>query len=214
MSRSRMFDDDPLEMDPSPRTTIVGGRPSAPPSDPPPIPTGIQRLLGRAAVDSGFLKSLLARRGDVAASAGVDLTASERAILAAIPASTLERMAVSLPQARADRRAFLYEAAATAVVLLGGGVGGCDRPDERPTATAGISPEELPRPDHRQTALTGGVAPDLPPPSASGKAAPAPSLGPHGSTLPLTPPTSVPPDPRAPRMLSAGVRPDTPRGGS
>jgi len=52
MTRSRMFrDDDPPEgKDPSPRTTIVGGRPPDSPADLPPGPTGIQWLLRLASV--------------------------------------------------------------------------------------------------------------------------------------------------------------------
>jgi len=121
-----------------------------------PVPTGIQVLLRLAALDPAFRRQLTERRGDVAQAAGVELTPSERAILAAIPAAQLDQMAASMPPPPPPRREFLRKTAATAVVLLGGAAmaeplagcvrgHGCDEPspfrqDQQP-ATTGIVPD-------------------------------------------------------------------------
>jgi len=124
MARSRMFgDDEPGDAkNASPRTTIVGGRPPESKAELPPVPTGIQKLLRLASVDESFRRELLERRAGISAAAGVTLTASEAAILAAIPAAQLEQMIGYLPPPPASRRAFLRQTASTAVVLLGGAV--------------------------------------------------------------------------------------------
>ncbi|HEY3354213.1 MAG TPA: hypothetical protein VGQ83_13250 [Polyangia bacterium] len=166
MSRSRMFrnDEPPAEV-PSPRTTIVGGRPPEDGATLPPVPTGLPRLLRLAAVDEKFRGELLARRDAVAAAAGVELTASEQAILRAVPAAQLTGMIAGLPPPTADRRGFLREAAASAVLLLGGAAlsactpSGGARPDVPPV------PDE-PRPRRRDMEAEGGAAPDEPPPRA------------------------------------------------
>lgn len=183
MSRSRMMkDDDPTEgQTPSPRTTIVGGRPPEEGASLPPVPTGIQRLLRLASIDEKFRRQLMARRAAVAEAADVTLTPSEAAVLAAIPARQIEQMAAQMPPPAPPRREFLRQTAATAVVLLGGAalgeaLTGCkkktpetnletpDRPDHREMDTeGGAAPDEPPpRPDHRMEA-PGGAAPDLPP---------------------------------------------------
>jgi hypothetical protein len=163
MSRSRMFDDDASAgPHPSPRTTIVGGRPPEDGAKLPPVPTGIQSLLRLASVDRGFLAELCAHRAEVAPPAGIDLTANERAILGAIPAKDLELMASQLPPPHPDRFAFLREIAAAAVVLLASATLGCQ----------GSSPgcghrHELTdpgaRPTVREMESEGGITPHKPP---------------------------------------------------
>ena len=122
MQRSRSTDDDQPEdgRNTSPRTTIVGGRPPEKNAGLPPVPTGIQKLLRLAEVDAGFRRELLARRAGIASAAGVALTASEAAILDAVPAAQLEAMVGHLPPPPASRRTFLRQTASTAVMLLGG----------------------------------------------------------------------------------------------
>ena len=182
MGRSRMFDhEDPAGgQNPSPRTTIVGGRPPENRSDLPPVPTGIQRLLRLAREDARFRTLFLTQRGEVAAAADIELTASENAILAAVPVRQLEAMIDRVPPPSPDRREFLRQSAASAVVLLGGAtlaeaVSGCGK---QQTATPGPAstttpapgpfaeppPEEEPhRPDHNDMQSEGGAAPDEPP---------------------------------------------------
>ena len=180
MSRSRMFRSDGEGAGPaSPRTTIVGGRPPEAQGGLPPVPIGLERLLRLAAVDPAFGAELIARRVEVAAAAGVDLTRSEAAILAAIPAAQLEAMIARVPPpAPSGRREFLQQAAASAVVALGGAaLASCEkcmptrgiqpdvpppRPDE-PTPTTGIAPD-VPPPRPVEPMPPTGIAPDMPPP--------------------------------------------------
>jgi hypothetical protein len=165
-------DDRPL---PSPRTTIVGGRPPESGDGLPPVPTGIQRLLRLAAVDDDFADELVRRPLEVARTAGVPLTRSEAAILASIPAQQIVAMAAQLPAPPPRRREFLRQTAATAVVLLGGAAlptaltGCCPVEDEpgRPDINlmqgeGGADPEEPPvRVEHREMESDGGISPDL-----------------------------------------------------
>jgi hypothetical protein len=177
MSRSRMFDDDEGAEATSPRTTIVGGRPPEDQASTAPLPTGIQRLLRLASVDQAFARELCARRDGMASVAAVELNASERAILRAIPEAQLASMIATLPPPAPDRRDFLRESAASAVVLLGGAaLTACDRvqrslmptcggaaphvPPPRPADEADTGAE--PRVQQGVTASGGGAAPDVP----------------------------------------------------
>jgi hypothetical protein len=194
MGRSKMFrDDDPREAQGvSPRTTIVGGRPPEAAGELPPVPTGIQKLLRLAAIDEAFREELLRRRAGIADAAGVELTASERAILAAIPAAQLAQMVEFLPPPPASRRTFLRQTASTAVMLLGGAVlAECTTP-----RTAGSAPDRSPEP--AADASTGT-------PAASDASAPsAPDVPPPPDAFEeLAPLRPVEPPP-----VPAGVRPD------
>jgi hypothetical protein len=222
----------------SPRTTIVGGRPPEAQGGLPPVPIGLERLLRLAAVDPAFGAELIARRVEVAAAAGVDLTRSEAAILAAIPAAQLEAMIARVPPpAPSGRREFLQQAAASAVVALGGAaLASCevcgpttrgiqpDLPPERPVEPmppTGIAPDvPPPRPEVNQTATDGGAAPDVPPPrpdvnqtASEGGAAPdVPPprpvyVDPAAGQVP-----AVPPRPATPNA-TRGIRPDDPDDG-
>lgn len=190
MARIKMFrDDEPNGGEtPSPRTTIVGGRPPETGATLPPVPTGIQSLMRLASVDPKFRRRLLERRGEVAPAAKVALNSTERSILAAIPAAQLEQMIDFLPPPPAGRHAFLRQTAATAVVLLGGAVladctgckqtstaadqppaivqdaaaGPADAPPMPPLADAYAEPPPI-RPDEMPPP-PGGIPPDLPPP--------------------------------------------------
>jgi hypothetical protein len=192
MARSRMMGDDPPEA-PSPRKTIVGGRPPEKGDGGPPVPTGIQSLLRLASVDGRFRDELVERRASIADAAGVNLTGSEAAILGSIPDHQLREMAVKMPPPNPDRRAVLRQTAATAVVLLGGaamaeavsaccgseltpgrpehnimqGEGGAapDEPEIETPSEIETPPAEddIERPDHNEMMETGGAAPDIPP---------------------------------------------------
>lgn len=116
----------------------------------PPVPVGIQRLLRLASEDSRFRSLLLRQRSAVAHAAGVDLTRTEAAILAAVSGRQLEAMIDRVPPPAPDRRDFFRQSAASAVVLLGGATlglsaSGCE---ERPMIAAGVRPDvPAPRPD-------------------------------------------------------------------
>ena len=182
----------------------------------PPVPTGIQRLLRLASLNESFLRELVARRGDVAPVAGVPLTPSEAAVLAAIPEPQLLEMARQMPPPLAPRREFLRQTAATAVVLLGGaalaeGATGCNEtsskdPVEPKRKSQGKDPDQPTRTTRRETDLTGGAAPDEPPerPDASASAS---TIGAEGP-----PPPPPPPPPRPDYRLQApgGANPDMP----
>ncbi len=217
MGRSRMFGDDPPEesKNPSPRTTIVGGRPPEEGAQTPPVPTGMQKLLRLAAVDPGFARELLLRRDQVAAAAGVELNERERAMLQAVPEEQLRAMVESLPPPPEARRDFLRKTAATAVVLLGGAaLSGCEDapkapvvPPEEPVvrprdmnATKGIRPLS-------ETTVT-GIRPDVPPPPQpppeGGQFAQPPEGWDGGA-----PPEPPPPRPEQPAPVT-GIMPDVP----
>jgi hypothetical protein len=204
-----MFGDDEPR-NPSPRTTIVGGQPPQAAPGLPPVPTGLQRLLRLAAVDPAFARELAARRAAVAAAAGVELTPSERAILAAIPAAQLEAMIAGLPPPEEDRRSFLRQTAASAVVLLGGAVLGpaCPVKGSRPDVPP--EPPPPPRPDE-PAPVPAGVRPDVPPPPPPPEPPPRPEVptAPPAGARPDVPP---PPRPENREMLkTGGANPDRPR---
>jgi hypothetical protein len=207
MSRSRMFGDTPptthdspeAEELPSPRTTIVGGRPPEAGRALPSVPTGVQQLLRLASVDEAFARELVLRRDALAEAAGVALTLTEARMLRAVSAAQLETMIGALPTPAPDRRAFLRQAAAATFVLLGGGLAACER-DGRVPVTKGIRPDvppepppaELPaeepppeRPEHKEMESEGGIAPDVPEP-------PAPKPAPKSEPEPERPTHSNP----------------------
>lgn len=201
---------------PSPSTTILGRHPPEGQGDLPPVPTGIQKLLRLAGEDPQFRQLFLTQRANVSGAAGIDLTGSERAILAAVPARQLEAMIDRVPPAAPDRREFFRQTAASAVVLLGGAtlghtVSGCEkkatslreddpsRPDRNTTKeVGGAAPDEPPvRPDRREMETDGGSAPDLPPrpdrnPMAPGGSRPDTDAGRPNPTRGIRP--DLPPD--------------------
>ena len=146
---------------PSPRTTIVGGRPPEDDRGLPRVPTGIQRLLRYAAIDEAFRDELVQRRAEMAPVAGVELTRSEEAILAAVPERQLIDMIAAMPPPQAARREFLVQGAASAVLLLGGAafVGSLT---EGCTPSSGVGEDDPQRPDNREMETTGGAAPHMP----------------------------------------------------
>ena len=229
MNRSRMFGEDEPEQQtsdpdaeamPSPRTTIVGGRPPEQGAEAPPVPTGIQRLLRMAAVDAAFLKELIERRTEVAEAAGVQLSPSERAILQVIPAEQITAMAAQMPPPPKPRRDFLRKTAATAVVLLGGAaLSDCDScQSQSVSGGAGEAPPE--RPEHREMESEGGAAPKEPPPrrveeremAKIGGAAPDEPEPKRAEDRPTTTRGGAAPD--EPQPKRAEDRPSTTKGGA
>jgi hypothetical protein len=164
------------------RTTIVGGQPKVVTKGGPPVPEGIERLLGRAAGDQSFRLRLLADRVGAARTAGIGLSASEEALLASVSAEQLEQLIAHAASVAPPRRHFLQ----TTLGWLAGAIGvsalaaGCkkrpqpgpaptgvrpDVPDDSGPATRGIRPDvptEKPKPSPGP--VTKGIQPDVPPP--------------------------------------------------
>ena len=174
---------------PAVRTTIVGGRPPGSGTGIGPIPRGVEVLVKKAAVDPAFRPRLLAARAAAAADLGLELSPSEAALLAAVPAAQLEAMIAGTRVPERQRLAFLGSAAA--VMLAAIGLTGCSDDGPKP---AGIRPEQAPppqtqpapKPDPR---VNEGIRPDLPEPREE--------------------PAPAPPKPD-PIPTSRGVRPDLP----
>lgn len=157
---------------PAVRTTIVGGRPPGSGTGIGPIPRGIEVLVKKAAVDPAFRTRLLAVRSAVAVDIGLELSPSESALLAVVPAAQLAAMIDGTRLPERQRAAFLGSAAA--VMLAAIGLTGCSDDGPKP---AGIRPDQMqppqeqpapkpdvvpapPKPDPMPTSR--GVRPDLP----------------------------------------------------
>lgn len=201
MGRSRMFDDEAPEdtVNPSPRTTIVGGRPPEDKTPTPPVPTGLQKLLRLASVDPGFAKELIEKRDATAGPANIELNDRERAMLRAVPGEQLAEMIANLPPPPEGRRDFLRQTAATAVVLLGGAVlsgceGSCGKDAQAPAPP--VADDQVPRP--QEAPKTRGIRFDPPPEPAP------PTAGIR--------PDEPPPQPPRPEEMhqTRGIRPDVP----
>lgn len=206
MRQSRMFGgDDPSDQErasetvPSPRTTIVGGRPPERNGERPPVPTGIERALRLAAVDRSFRQVLVARRDVAAEAAGLELTPNERAVLRAIPASQLEAMAEGLPAPAPPRRQFLQQAAASAVIALGGAaLASCSDCDP----TRGIRSDVPPRLEG--PGIVDGIRPDVPPERVE-----YPAMVDAGGAAPDIP-DELPPGRPENQSVTQGIAPDVP----
>ena len=161
------------------KTTIVGGQPPGNERPMPPIPIGIEELLGMAAVNRDFATALAADREAAIIASGVELTGTERGILSAIDDRTLAQMVVNVEGGVPNRarRAFLSRSAAALLVLAGGGAiaSACGSDDKR-------------QPKHRPD-VAGGARPDIPepPPQPADASVPidaeAAALDPTGSGI-------------------------------
>jgi hypothetical protein len=142
--------------------------------DVPPVPLGLEHVLALAAAHEGFAQELLTRRSEALLASGVELTASERAMLQALPAATLAQMAEALrPRLAAPERRRFFERAAAALVVVGGGAvgaAGCGpktpspAPDRSGAGDGSLVPRERTRPDEPPAPT--GIAPDRPEPRA------------------------------------------------
>jgi hypothetical protein len=158
--------------DAAPGTTIVGGQPDGQRRrGVVSVPVGLEQLLIAAAVDADFRRELIRDRERSATRRGLELTGSERAVLAVAPDAQLEAMIdrIDTSQKNLERRAFLRAVAATAVTLAAGsGLEACggsgdkpaaetdapfkgesqklDVPEPEPMPPTGIRPDEIPEP--------------------------------------------------------------------
>lgn len=123
------------------RTTIVGGRPPGSGQPVGLIPRGLEVLVKKAAVDPPFCELLLTQRAAAAEQIGLTLDPSEALMLAAVPASQLQAIISQTTVPQEHRRAFLGQAAAAMLAVLGVTAQGCGPTDPGPNP-AGIRPDE------------------------------------------------------------------------
>lgn len=111
-------------------------------------PRGIEVLVNKAACDPAFKTTLLTDRFAAVTAIGLELTPGERSILAAIPASQLERIIekTTVPPNLTD--VFRGYIAAAMLAALGIGIAGCI-----PVA-GGARPDTLP-PHDQHSSVTG-----------------------------------------------------------
>jgi acyl carrier protein len=89
------------------------------------VPRGIEVLVKKASVDPAFKAILLERRAAAADEIGLHVEPAEAAILAAIPRGQLETIVANTDVPQSHRRAFLGQAAAAMLAVLGvGAIGG------------------------------------------------------------------------------------------
>ena len=168
------------------KTTIVGGQPPGNDRSLPPIPVGIEDLIGMAAVNGEFATALYEDRAAAITAGGVELTATERGILAAIDDAMLAQMVANVERGvpNRERRWFLHRSAAALLVLAGGGA----------VASACSDPQSKPQPPKSPAPADAAAAPP--------DAQPVPKDGP-----PPPPPDAVRPEP----MPTRGISPDRPK---
>ncbi len=98
------------------------------------VSAGVEQALYLAATDEAFRRRLLSRRDEAAEEAGLQLRASEAAVLRNAPRHQLEAFIASLDTSptNVQRRGFLQAVAASAVAMIaaGGSVGGCSDNDK------------------------------------------------------------------------------------
>lgn len=105
--------------------TIVGGRPRGGHNLSRGIPRGIEVLIKKAAVDPEFRALLLDKRVQAATEIGLELSAAEATMLAAIPCQQIQTIIENTAVPDEQRRAFLGQVAAVMLAALGAGLTGC-----------------------------------------------------------------------------------------
>ncbi len=81
---------------------------------------GIEVLLRKASVDSGFRDLLLRQRGKAAEEIGLDLPPAEQSILGTIPDADLVRMLSKIEVPEVHRKVFMGKTAAAMIALVVG----------------------------------------------------------------------------------------------
>lgn len=89
------------------------------------LPHGIEVLILKASIDPDFKMKLLELRAEAAKEIGLELSAAEAAMLAAIPREQLENIIDQAEVPAESRRAFLGTAAAAMIAALGLDLTGC-----------------------------------------------------------------------------------------
>jgi len=138
--------------------TIVGGQPPGDRRSPlRQVPVGLEKVLYTAATDAGFREELLRDRERAVNARGLELQASELAMLRLAPAAQLVAAidALDTSDTNLARRGFMRAVAGAVTLAAGSVLAGCD---DRPTEVAqGIRPGDL-----RYEGATRGIQPDLP----------------------------------------------------
>ncbi len=119
-----------------------------------PIPQGIKVLVLKAAIDPDFKDLLLQRRTAAAAAIGLELTAAEATMLAAVPAPQLEAVIARASVPQEHRRAFLGQAAAAMLTAMAAA--------RSAAAVEQLLPQKTVE-ERRVASLTFAIASDLPP---------------------------------------------------
>jgi hypothetical protein len=143
-----------------PSPTIVGPRPDEGAGGKVSIPQGLERLLTLAGISAEWRSRVLAEPLAAAAEAKIELSASERAILKAVPRPTLEGMVASFARKHGSSAIVRYAtgAVAAAALLATGIAYGADSP-----ATKGGVRADEPEPKRPVGMETeGGIRPDVP----------------------------------------------------
>jgi hypothetical protein len=126
------------DSDESPGTTIVGGQPDGQRrKGVVSVPVGMEQLLLTAALDAEFRAELIRDRAQAAERRGLELTSSERSVLAIAPDDQLETMIdrIDTSEQNLAKRKFMRAVAATVVTLAAGtGLGACGGPEDKQAA--------------------------------------------------------------------------------
>ncbi|MBI4965307.1 MAG: hypothetical protein HY913_18670 [Desulfomonile tiedjei] len=135
----------------APEPTIVGGRPLGSTRSLQGIPRGIEVLVKKASVDSGFREVLLDKRAEAAAEIGLQLSPAEVATLNSVPRAQIEQIIDNTTVPTEHRRVFLGKIGAAMLSVLALPLSGCFvtgirpqgcRPDTLPVAPQGIRPDD------------------------------------------------------------------------
>jgi hypothetical protein len=126
---------------PAVKTMIVGGRPPGSGKEADTVPRGIEILLKKAAIDESFRKTLLSDRVNAADAIGLTLNPVEKAMLTAIPESSLERMVAATKVQPKIRQAFMGYTAAVMLAALTAASDGV--PQDTAQASRGIQPDTV-----------------------------------------------------------------------
>jgi len=183
----------------------------------PPIPVGLEDLMGMAAASRDFAAELISRRGEAVTASGVELAPTEAAVLGAVDDTTLARMIENCRarQASAARRAFLARASAALLLLVGAGAAaGCEKKTTGGARQPGATPGPEAGPPRNPPAMR--VVEKIPPDAGAPRERPVLQVS-AGERTPRPRPmrpsgvkTGISPEHRRPQKLDVetGSRPD------
>lgn len=151
--------------------TIVGGRPQAVKERRTDIPRGLELVVKKAAVDTGFREELLLKREKLIDELGIPLDPSEKTMLACVPLDHLEKMIAATTVPPAQRKTLAGASAAAMIAILTGltfvpVAGRAEMPARQNVETSeAFSPPVAPRPSAappKGEHLLTGIRPDDP----------------------------------------------------